>query len=100
MKTDIVKIDGLFVVKTGRVLVYECQTEEEYMDPVYMDEVLDVCSGKLYAMEYGHIYPRGYPDDVYETKQIVYKRGHKSNSHNKQLYRQRRINNPFDDLPF
>jgi len=89
--SNVVYIQGMWAIKTDRVFVYEDENENY----LYSDEIIDVRTGEHYGFN-GIIHLIGNPIDVFYEKKRV-KRGHHSNSSNKQRARARK---PFDDLPF
>ena len=101
MKTNIINIHGRWVVKTGKVLVYESDWLDE--ENTYSDEIIDVCTGIRYGFD-GLIHKIGNPIDSFGDKKAQQpKRGRHSKSHNKTEWRKanprwkRTIN---DELPF
>lgn len=96
MKTNIINIHGMWVVKTGRVFVYQ----DEYDDYSYSEEIVDICTGEHYGFD-RIIHLIGDPYDVFNQNAKRIKRGHHSNSANKQGARNRQLARiEDDDLPF
>ncbi len=108
MKTNIINIQGKYVVKTGRVFVYETNNAPvfneygelvDYDEYAFSEEIIDVCSGEHYVFD-GLLHLVGRPFDVFTERRNMNKRGRKSRSHNKQNARLQRVKHCFDDLPF
>ena len=100
MRTNIINLHSMFVVKTGKVFVYRNEFEDEY---TFSDEVVDVCTGKRYGFD-KILHLIGEPCDEYVERRNAVKRGRHSRSANKKALRHQRIIESFkqldDDLPF
>lgn len=118
MKINILNINGMYVVRTGRVLVYEqgpnpvfdeegvvVDFGDEYS---FSDEVVDVITGIHYGLDGWLIHTVGTPTDTYVSGPRRNKRGRHSRSNNKKANRHRAyvewlgnyINEVNKDLPF
>lgn len=112
MKTNIINIHGMYVVRTGKTLVYENNNAVPEFDEdgnfcipdeyTFSDEIVDIFTGIHYGFD-GIIHLIGKPVDSYVSvvdKQRV-KRGRHSRSNNKQAQRHARSMKQLnDDLPF
>jgi len=112
MKTNIICIHGMYVVKTGKTLVYENNNAVLEFDEdgnvcipdeyTFSDEIVDIFTGIHYGFD-GIIHLIGEPVDSYVSvvdKQRV-KRGRHSRSNNKKAARRRAFKASFvDNLPF
>ena len=115
MKTSFINLTSMFIVETGRTLVYELDTPiavfnkdgelEDYEEYSFSREVVDVCTGKRYGWDGSwFLHLVGNPVDTYVSvvdKQRS-KRGRRSCSNNKKAQRAARIRKEsgIDDLPF
>lgn len=109
MKTDIINIHGMFVIKTGRIFVYQTRNEPVYDeegvlvdfdDYSFSEEIVDVCTGEHYGFD-SLIHLIGTPDDSYIDASFEnrLKRGRRSTSNNKVAMRRKQHCEP-DELPF
>lgn len=51
MKTNFMKVDGRYVVKTGKVVAVDFINLGDDYDVILGDQVMDVCTGETFALE-------------------------------------------------
>lgn len=108
MKTNIICIHGRYVVKTGKVFVYESNNQPVFNDLgelvdfdeyTFSEEIVDVCTGEHFGFD-GIIHLIGEPVDAF-TNCYNQKRGRHSRSNNKRAQCHARLMKQLnDDLPF
>lgn len=108
MKTNIICIHGRYVVKTGKVFVYESNNQPVFSDEgelvdfdeyTFSEEIVDVCTGEHFGFD-GIIHLIGEPIDAF-TSRYDQKRGRHSRSNNRKAARRRAFKASLvDDLPF
>lgn len=99
MKTKIFCVNGMYLVRTGKVFAYVINVDPDSEAYMFADEVIDICTGNTLAYNELLCFVDENPSDSY-IEEKPKKRGRKSMSHNKRNARFNKLQHSFDDLPF